>query len=45
MTNPLDRDGGIFVIAEIGTGHLGDRSKAEELIRAAAATGTTGALD
>ncbi|HTH13393.1 MAG TPA: N-acetylneuraminate synthase family protein, partial [Spirochaetia bacterium] len=28
-----------FVIAEIGTGHLGDRSKAAELIRAAAEAG------
>ncbi len=29
----------MFVIAEIGTGHLGDRSKARELIRAAAEAG------
>ena len=29
----------IFVIAEIGTGHLGDRSKARELIQAAAESG------
>lgn len=29
----------IFVIAEIGTGHLGDRGKARELIRAAAESG------
>jgi sialic acid synthase SpsE len=30
---------GTYVIAEIGTGHLGDRSKAQELIRAAAESG------
>lgn len=30
---------GTYVIAEIGTGHLGDRSKARELIRAAAESG------
>ena len=29
----------IFVIAEIGTGHLGDRTKARDLIRAAAEAG------
>jgi len=29
----------MFVIAEIGTGHLGERSKAKELIRAAAEAG------
>jgi sialic acid synthase SpsE len=29
----------MFVIAEIGTGHLGDRAKARELIRAAADSG------
>jgi sialic acid synthase SpsE len=29
----------MFIIAEIGTGHLGDRSKARELIRAAAESG------
>lgn len=40
MNNPLARsDSGLFVIAEIGTGHLGDRSKARELIRAAADSG------
>ena len=40
MVNPLDRaESPLFVIAEIGTGHLGDRSKAVELIRAAAETG------
>ena len=30
---------GTYVIAEIGTGHLGDRGKARELIRAAAESG------
>lgn len=39
---PIDipqRRAGTYVIAEIGTGHLGDRSKAKELIRAAAESG------
>lgn len=31
--------GRIFIIAEIGTGHLGDRAKARDLIRAAAEAG------
>jgi len=40
MSNPLNRaKSNIYVIAEIGTGHLGDRSKAKELIHAAAASG------
>jgi sialic acid synthase SpsE len=40
MINPLDREGSsLFIIAEIGTGHLGDRAKASELIHAAAEAG------
>ncbi len=39
MIHPLEREGGIFVIAEIGTGHLGDRGKAADLIHAAAESG------
>lgn len=40
MTNPLSFDPHrTYVIAEIGTGHLGDRSRAKELIQAAAESG------
>jgi sialic acid synthase SpsE len=40
MTGFLPRStAGTYVIAEIGTGHLGDRFKAKELIRAAAESG------